>query len=144
VVKFEGPLLFLVVSRYHGGAYVVFSRALNESLHAAALTGSYASVIGGAPAAAVVLGREVRARTSSDPRIEALRRSVQRPVGSDAPEELEKTWRKVYLEKQSELATEFDGVHTVGRARDVGSLEAIVEPQDMRPYLIGELDRDAG
>jgi acetyl-CoA carboxylase carboxyltransferase component/pyruvate/2-oxoglutarate dehydrogenase complex dihydrolipoamide acyltransferase (E2) component len=144
VVKFEGPLLFLVVSRYHGGAYVVFSRALNESLHAAALTGSYASVIGGAPAAAVVLGREVRARTSSDPRIEALRRAPQRLVGSGAPQEFEKTWRKVYLEKQSELATEFDGVHTVGRARDVGSLEAIVEPEDMRPYLIGELNRDTG
>ena len=29
VVNFDGPILFLVVSRYHGGAYVVFSRALN-------------------------------------------------------------------------------------------------------------------
>ena len=25
VVNFAGPLIFLVVSRYHGGAYVVFS-----------------------------------------------------------------------------------------------------------------------
>ena len=29
VVNFEGPISFLVVSRYHGGAYVVFSQALN-------------------------------------------------------------------------------------------------------------------
>jgi acetyl-CoA carboxylase carboxyltransferase component len=61
VVNFRGPILFLVVSRYHGGAYVVFSRALSPRLRAAALEGSYASVIGGGPAAAVVFPREVRA-----------------------------------------------------------------------------------
>jgi acetyl/propionyl-CoA carboxylase alpha subunit/acetyl-CoA carboxylase carboxyltransferase component len=144
VVNFQGPILFLVVSRYHGGAYVVFSQALNENLRAAALTGSYASVIGGAPAATVVLGREVRARTSADPRIAALRRRVHRPSGGDAPEALEETWRKVFLEKQSELASEFDGVHTVGRAREVGSLRDIVEADDMRSYLIGELGRADG
>src|SRR6185369_17444339 len=55
VVNFDGPLLFLVVSRYHGGAYVVFSQSLNPRLRALALTGSYASVIGGSAAAAVVL-----------------------------------------------------------------------------------------
>src|SRR5438445_2492844 len=39
VVNFDGPLLFLVVSRYHGGAYVVFSKSLNPRLRAMALTG---------------------------------------------------------------------------------------------------------
>jgi acetyl-CoA carboxylase carboxyltransferase component len=141
VVNFEGRLLFLVVSRYHGGAYVVFSRALNDGLHAAALSGSYASVIGGAPAAAVVFSREVRARAAADPRVEALRRSAQGPAGSEAREALERLWNQVLLEKQSELANEFDAVHTVSRAREVGSLEAIVEPEDMRPYLITEIER---
>src|ERR1019366_7179468 len=51
VVNFDGPIVFCVISRYHGGAYVVFSRALNENLEVAALEGSYASVIGGAPCA---------------------------------------------------------------------------------------------
>ena len=143
VVNFQGRLLFLVVSRYHGGAYVVFSRALNDGLHAAALSGSYASVIGGAPAAAVVFSREVRARAAADPRVEALRRSAQGPAGSEAREALERLWNQVLLEKQSELANEFDAVHTVGRAREVGSLEAIVEPEDMRPYLITEIERGA-
>jgi acetyl/propionyl-CoA carboxylase alpha subunit/acetyl-CoA carboxylase carboxyltransferase component len=143
VVNFEGRLLFLVVSRYHGGAYVVFSRALNDGLHAAALSGSYASVIGGAPAAAVVFSREVRARAAADPRVEALRRSAQGPAGSEAREALERLWNQVLLEKQSELANEFDAVHTVGRAREVGSLEAIVEPEDMRPYLSAEIERGA-
>jgi acetyl/propionyl-CoA carboxylase alpha subunit/acetyl-CoA carboxylase carboxyltransferase component len=141
VVNFEGRLLFLVVSRYHGGAYVVFSRALNDGLHAAALSGSYASVIGGAPAASVVFSREVRARAAADPRVEALRRSAQGPAGGEAREVLERLWNQVLLEKQSELANEFDAVHTVGRAREVGSLEAIVEPEDMRPYLITEIER---
>ena len=27
VVNFRGPILFVVIARYHGGAYVVFSRA---------------------------------------------------------------------------------------------------------------------
>src|SRR6185503_1921272 len=69
VVRFDGPILFLVVSRYHGGAYVVFSRALSPSLRALAVEGSYASVIGGGPAAAVVFAREVRARVSADARV---------------------------------------------------------------------------
>ena len=63
VVNFDGPMVFCVISRYHGGAYVVFSRALNENLEVVALEGSYASVIGGAPAAAVVFAREVDTRT---------------------------------------------------------------------------------
>jgi hypothetical protein len=29
VVNFKGPIVFVVVSRYHGGAFVVFSKALN-------------------------------------------------------------------------------------------------------------------
>src|SRR5205823_9608252 len=66
VVNFKGPIVFCVISRYHGGAYVVFSRALNEQLEVAALEGTYASVIGGAPAAAVVFASEVDARTRKD------------------------------------------------------------------------------
>ena len=30
VVNFDGPIVFCVVSRYHGGAFVVFSQQLNE------------------------------------------------------------------------------------------------------------------
>ncbi len=48
VTNFDGPIVFVVVSRYHGGAFVVFSKALNEEMEIAAVEGSYASVIGGA------------------------------------------------------------------------------------------------
>jgi acetyl-CoA carboxylase carboxyltransferase component len=135
VVNFEGPLIFLVVSRYHGGAYVVFSRSLNENLRASALTGSFASVIGGAPAAAVVFSREVRARVAKDPEIIRL----QEKSGVNGREELESAWQDLLLEKQSELATEFDAIHSVERALEVGSLESIVEPASMREFLIGQL-----
>ncbi len=69
VVNFVGPIVFCVVSRYHGGAFVVFSKALNDNMTVLAVDGSYASVIGGAPAAAVVFAGDVTARTAADPRI---------------------------------------------------------------------------
>jgi len=141
VVNFRGPLLFLVVSRYHGGAYVVFSSALNDELHSAALEGSFASVIGGGPAAAVVFNREVRARTAADARIRRLRRITGGRASAEEREEFERIWREVLLEKQAEIAAEFDRVHSVERARAVGSIEALVAPARMRAHLIETLDR---
>ncbi len=142
VVNFDGPILFLVVSRYHGGAYVVFSRALNPRLRASALEGSYASVIGGGPAAKVVFGREVRARAVADPRVVELAR--ERDQSDAARLAYERGYADVLLEKQQEMAEEFDRIHSVERAREVGSLEEIVAPADMRAYLIGLLDDEAG
>ena len=69
VVNFDGPIVFVVVSRYHGGAFVVFSKVLNPRMTVLAVEGSFASVIGGAPAAAVVFARDVDARTAADPRV---------------------------------------------------------------------------
>lgn len=139
VVNFRGPLIFLVVSRYHGGAYVVFSRELNPNLRAFALEGSYASVIGGGPAAAVVFAREVRARVAADPRVKG-----QPPPKTPADRiAREKTLDLVKLEKQAEIAAEFDAIHTVGRAREVGSLEAIFPARDLRQRLIEALDSPA-
>src|SRR5208283_1186781 len=76
VVNFKGPIVFCVISRYHGGAYVVFSRALNENVEVAALEGSFASVIGGAPAAAVVFAGEVEAKARKDTRLQALSQAM--------------------------------------------------------------------
>ncbi|MCB9526333.1 MAG: biotin/lipoyl-binding protein [Myxococcales bacterium] len=119
VVNFDGPIVFVVLSRYHGGAYVVFSKALNPELKAVALEGSYASVIGGAPAAAVVFGREVRKRAqAAGGTVEAHTRAT------------------------AEVAAEFDAVHSVERARQVGSIDDIVAPARLRPYVIDVLRAD--
>ena len=49
IVNFDGPFVLCVVSRYHGGAFVVFSATLNDDMEVLAVEGSFASVIGGAP-----------------------------------------------------------------------------------------------
>ncbi|WP_019813026.1 carboxyl transferase domain-containing protein, partial [Saccharomonospora saliphila] len=72
IVNFSGPIVFCVISRYHGGAFVVFSKALNPGMTVLAVDGSFASVIGGAPAAAVVFSGEVSARTAADERVREL------------------------------------------------------------------------
>lgn len=143
VVNFKGPILFTVVSRYHGGAYVVFSQELNSNLKASALTGSYASVIGGGPAAAVVFPREVRARASADPRVAKLRAEVRaNPHCEDRALALENCMREVLIEKQSQVAQEFDAIHNVERALRVGSLSQILEPDTLRRFLIDQLQAD--
>ena len=141
VVNFKGPILFLVVSRYHGGAYVVFSRELSPELHVMAVEGSYASVIGGGPAATVVFAREVRARVAADPRIEALRATLQNEPSAEQRAAFDRLRRDVTIEKRAELAAEFDQIHTVERALRVGSLNEIVAADKIRPRLIELLDR---
>ena len=140
VVNFEGPIFFCVVSRYHGGAYVVFSQELNPNLEATALTGSYASVIGGGPAASVVFAREVRAQAVADPRVVEKERSLHWLPGPKGREELDTLLREVTLEKQAEIAAEFDRIHSVERARKVGSLSDIMEPANLRENLIAALE----
>ncbi len=144
VTNFDGPIVFVVISRYHGGAFVVFSKQLNESMEIAAVEGSYASVIGGAPAAATVFAREVRGRTEADPRVQELRRAME---GTDGPEagrlraRLLRVTEEVRSEKLGEVAEEFDGVHTVQRAQEVGSVDRIIPAAELRPYLVDALER---
>lgn len=143
VVNFNGPIYFVVVSRYHGGAYVVFSQELNDNMKAVALSGSYASVIGGGPAAVIVFSREVRAQALADPRVKD-RTEIARRDPSDANRAaLELTLREVTLEKQAAMALEFDSIHTVERAREVGSISEIFEPAELRPRLIAELEESS-
>ncbi len=148
VINFDGPIVFCVVSRYHGGAFVVFSGTLNDNMEIAAVEGSYASVIGGAPAAAVVFAADVRKRTDSDPRVADLQASIAEATASGARDEasrlraeLEQARRTVHSEKLGQVADEFDSVHSIQRARDVGSVDAIVPAARLRPYLIDAVQR---
>jgi acetyl-CoA carboxylase carboxyltransferase component len=144
VVNFDGPIAFCVISRFHGGAFVVFSRALNENLESSAIEGSYASVIGGAPAAAVVFSREVDHRTGQDPRIAQLDERIACGDGSERQRLLaarEALWSEVRSQKLGEFAAEFDRVHSIERAVEVGSVERIVPPSTLRPYLIDAVER---
>ncbi|HLN76301.1 MAG TPA: carboxyl transferase domain-containing protein [Nocardioidaceae bacterium] len=144
VTNFAGPIVFVVISRYHGGAFVVFSKRLNPLMEIAAVEGSYASVIGGAPAAATVFAREVRARTESDPRVVELREAI---AGAEGPEagtlraQLMRMTEEVRSEKLGQVADEFDAIHTIDRALRVGSVDRIIPAAELRPYIVDALER---
>ena len=143
-MNFKGPIVFCVISRYHGGAYVVFSQALNESLEVAALEGTYASVIGGAPAAAVVFASEVEARARKDARLQPLNQAMAQAEGAEKGRlraQWDELFKVVHSEKLGEMAAEFDRVHSVQRALDVGALNCIIPPANLRPYLIHAIER---
>ncbi len=144
VVNFKGPMVFCGISRYHGGAYVVFSQVLNENLEIIALEGTYASVIGGAPAAAVVFAGEVDARARKDERLQALTQAMAQADGVEKGR-LQARWNElfpiVHSEKLGEVADEFDRVHSIHRALKVGALHNIIPPATLRPYLIHAIER---
>jgi len=144
VVNFRGPIVFCVVSRYHGGAFVVFSKALNAEMTVLAVEGSFASVIGGAPAAAVVFAGEVDSRTSSDPRVadlEARLLTTEDAQRASLVTELAQLRSSVRSEKLGEVAAEFDSVHSIERAVQVGSVDAIISARELRPRLVAAVER---
>jgi acetyl-CoA carboxylase carboxyltransferase component len=140
VTNFRGPIIFVVISRYHGGAFVVFSKRLNEQLEIAAVEGSFASVIGGAPAAAVVFVREVKARTDKDPRVVDLK-AQQSGGGGGVRTHFQETYDQVRSEKLGEVAAEFDRIHSIQRALEVGSVDRIIAARELRPYVIDAVER---
>ena len=144
IVNFQGPIVFCVVSRYHGGAFVVFSKALNVGLTVLAVEGSFASVIGGAPAAAVVFAGEVDKRTASDPRVVDLADAMASAQGAQKAAlvaDLGQLRSAVRSQKLGEVAAEFDGVHSIDRAVQVGSVDAVISARDLRPALVEALER---
>jgi acetyl/propionyl-CoA carboxylase alpha subunit/acetyl-CoA carboxylase carboxyltransferase component len=147
IVNFDGPIVFCVVSRYHGGAFVVFSKALNERMTVLAVEGSFASVIGGAPAAAVVFAGEVNNRTSADPRVTAVSERLAAADGAERAAlatELAEVRIAVRAEKLGEVAAEFDRVHSIQRAVEVGSVDAVIRPEQLRPRIIAALEARLG
>jgi acetyl-CoA carboxylase carboxyltransferase component len=144
IVNFDGPIVFCVISRYHGGAFVVFSGTLNDNMEVLAVEGSYASVIGGAPAAAVVFSGQVNKRTAADPRVRELEAAL------DAADGVEQAHLRVQLatlrasvrsEKLGEVAAEFEAVHDIERAQRVGSVHSIIPAAELRPRLIDAVER---
>lgn len=108
VATCESPILVVVLTRYHGGAFVVFSRQLNPNLHSIAIKGSQASVIGGGAAATVVFSAEIQKRAHAA------------GGGTEA--------RAAALQ---ELAQEFDSHHSIERALQAGSVDRIIALEEL-------------
>jgi acetyl-CoA carboxylase carboxyltransferase component len=144
IVNFDGPIVFVVISRYHGGAFVVFSKALNPSMTVLAIEGSFASVLGGAPAAAVVFSRDVDKLVAEDARVVAAEAEL---AGAPAAEkvrlaaDLATLRTSVRAEKIGEVASTFDGVHNIQRAVEVGSVDEVIAGRELRPKIIANLSR---
>ncbi len=144
IVNFDGPIVFCVISRYHGGAFVVFSKALNPRMTVLALEGSFASVIGGAPAAAVVFTNEVEKRAAASPAVRDLEARIQEATGAQRSQlviELADVRASARAEKIGEIAAEFDGIHNIYRAVEVGSVDAVIKASRLRPEIIAAIER---
>ena len=114
-----------------------------ELIVIAALCVAVASVIGGAPAAAVVFAGDVGKRTASDARVAALEASLRDAAPEDKAAlqlELADVKAAVRAEKISEVAAEFDGVHNIHRAVEVGSVDRVIAPSELRPAIIDVIE----
>jgi acetyl-CoA carboxylase carboxyltransferase component len=126
---------------------VVFSKALNPEMTVLAIEGSYASVIGGAPAAAVVFTGEVEKRTAASPAMRELEARIAEATGSERSRlvvEQADLRAATRAEQISEVAAEFDGIHNIHRAVEVGSVDAVIAAERLRPEIIGVIERSLG
>ncbi|RNI23206.1 ATP-grasp domain-containing protein [Flexivirga caeni] len=147
IVNFEGPIVFCVISRYHGGAFVVFSKRLNPQMTVLAVDGSFASVLGGAPAAAVVFASEVAKRAAADPALAELQQRIDGAQGAERAAlivELDDLQASLRAAKIAEIASEFDSVHDIHRAVQVGSVDEVVAASELRPKIVETLVRALG
>lgn len=122
---------------------MVFSKALNPNMTVLALEGSFASVLGGAPAAAVVFTGDVNNRTATDPRVTDLQARVTAASGAERAAlnaQLAEVHSSVRAEKLGEVAAEFDRVHNIQRAVTVGSVDAIISAAELRPRIIEAIE----
>jgi hypothetical protein len=93
----------------------------------------------------VVFAGEVEKRARLDARVVALHSALD--AAHDAGERsrlragLDAIHAAVHAEKLGEIAEAFDKVHSVERARRVGSLHHIIPAGELRPYLIAAVER---
>jgi hypothetical protein len=112
-----------------------------------ALDGSFASVLGGAPAAAVVFSAEVKNRTATDPRVADLQARAAETSGAERATlsaALAQAQTLVRAEKLAEVAAEFDQIHSIQRAVEVGSVDAIISVAQLRPAIIDAIEHRRG
>ncbi|MFE1884241.1 hypothetical protein, partial [Streptomyces diastatochromogenes] len=96
------------------------------------------------PAGAVVFAGAVRTRPAADPGVaghhaKAAGSGTADRAALDA--ELAEVTEAVRAEKLSEVAAEFDGIHTIQRAVEVGSVDRIISAAQLRPAVIEAIEK---
>jgi hypothetical protein len=92
----------------------------------------------------VVFAGEVAARTRSDERVVAMEGRAAAAEGNERMKlraEAAALSEAVHGEKLGEVAAEFDRIHSIERARDMGSISAIIPAHRLRSYIIEAIDR---
>lgn len=100
------------VSRYHVGAFVVFAR-------------------------------DVDARTPADPRVADLEKQLASASGVERARfatELAEVRGAGRSEKLGQVAAQFDGLHSIQRAVSVGSVDAVIDPHEIRPRITAAVE----
>jgi hypothetical protein len=67
-------------------------------------------------------------------------RSPRTGIGPPSPPNWPRLRRAVRAEKLGEVAAEFDGIHDIHRAVEVGSVDEVIAAADLRPRVIAALD----
>lgn len=127
VTNFKGPIVFVVDSRYHGGAFVVpFQGA--EGIDGDRGGGGLGGL---GDRRHVGSGDGVRARGQA-----AHRRRCAGACGTQGAGRRHGRRRGAL----AEVACEFDAIHTVERALRVGSVDRVIRARDLRPYVVDALE----
>jgi hypothetical protein len=81
---------------------------------------------------------------SDDPRVSAMAEELAQAEEVRQAQlrvELAELRTAVRSEKLGEVANEFEQIHNIERALAVGSVHAIIPARELRPYLIGAVER---
>ena len=81
---------------------------------------------------------------SDDPRVSAMAEELalaEEVRQAQLRVELAELRTAVRSEKLGEVANEFEQIHNIERALAVGSVHAIIPARELRPYLIGAVER---
>ena len=143
IVNFEGPIVFCVVSRYHGGAFVVFSKALNPEHDRARRRGVVRLGHRWRPGRRGRVLPRRRCPHRGRPAGHGRRARLGEATGAERAllaTELADLRTAVRSEKLGEVASEFDAVHSIHRAVSVGSVDAVIDPHELRPRIIAAIE----
>ena len=84
-------------------------------------------------------------RTGADSRVKELEASVAAATDDRQKAalrvELEELRGSVRAENLGAVAAEFEAIHNIDRAREVGSVHTIIPAAELRPYLITAVER---
>ena len=92
---------------------------------------------------AVLLALTVSTGSAADARVTDLQARLAEASGPEAADleaELDDTRKAVRAEVLGTVASEFDGVHSIHRAVEVGSVDEVIAPEVLRPRIIQALE----